>query len=83
MNAQQIEQKLNSIDGLNFVVVEALHAVATPYFSVKGAVFMHGQMYNFETEIDVQQFQSNEQIARLGASLLASVEGAKRKLQPV
>lgn len=80
MNAQQIENKLRSIEGLRDLKLEPLSVVATPIYKVSGNVFLRGEPYRFETEITITDFRTNDDVARLGAGILGAFEGANRKI---
>lgn len=80
MNARTIERKLRTIEALREVEVAPAHAVMTPYFDIKGKVHLYGEVYVFATQIDARQFITNEDVAKLGASILAAFQGAERKL---
>jgi hypothetical protein len=80
VNARTIERKLRTIEGLQEVEVVPAHAVMTPYFDIKGKVHLYGEVYVFATQIDMRQFLSSMDVAKLGASILAAFQGAEKKL---
>lgn len=80
MKAKDIERKLGTIEGLRNIRVMPISAVATPFFVVRGDVFLLGEPYALSTEIKITEFNSDNDVARLGASLLAAVAGASRKV---
>jgi hypothetical protein len=79
MNAATIQKKLRTIEGLHAIEVNPVSAVATPFFVIKGYVQFHGERFVFQTEIKITEFNTNEDVARLGASLLAAVAKADDK----
>lgn len=81
MNAQQIESKLRTVEGLHDIKLEPVSEVATPYFYLVGNVLLHGEPYFFKTEIKVTEFHTNDDVAQLGASLLAAVLRANQRAE--
>lgn len=79
MHARHIQRKLNSVDGLRELRLEPISEVATPFYKIVGPVYLHGTPYHLETEIKVTEFNSNDEVARLGASLIAAIERATQK----
>lgn len=81
MNATQIQRKLRTVEGLHAIELIPVSNVATPFFHVRGYVDFQGERYVFQTEIKITEFNSEMEVARLGASLLAAVARANGKLQ--
>lgn len=79
MNQFTLARKLRTIEGLHDVRLEPVGGVVSPYFNLVGRVFLHGEPFEFRTEIRVDEFHADEDVARLGASLLAAVAKANDK----
>lgn len=82
MNQFTLARKLRSIEGLQEVRLEPVGGLVSPYFYIYGHVFLHGERYEFRTQIRVDEFHTADDVARLGASLLAAVAVANRKTAP-
>lgn len=82
LTAQTIQKKLRTIEGLHALELIPVSALATPFFYLRGYVQFHGERFVFQTEIKITEFQSDHDVARLGAALLASVAKANDKHVP-
>jgi hypothetical protein len=81
LTAPQVEAFLRQFEPLQHVLVEETSKIVYAPWHVRlhGQVSIHGQIHAFETDLDLREFGSSEDLVLLAHQLLKSFEAAGRR----
>lgn len=77
LTANEVEAFLRQFEPLQSVVVEQQSAILAPHLvRLHGLVSIHGEVHAFETDLNLLEFGSGQDLVKLAAQLLKSFEAA-------
>lgn len=77
LTANEVERFLRQFEPLMAVSVQSVSEVISPWVvRVHGLVPIHGEIHAFETEVDLSEFGSAQDLVKLAEQLLRSFEAA-------
>lgn len=81
LTAPQVEAFLRKFEPLKYVIVEEKTQMVYAPWHVRlhGQVSLHGEIHAFETDLDLREFGSGEDLLLLATQLMKSFEAASRK----
>ena len=80
MNAKELEAFLRAIPAFRGVNVQPMSALAPWHVILSGTVMLYGDPHFYEAELNLNEFNSMEDINKLVVSLFASFEKAEKGL---
>lgn len=81
LTAEQVQTFLRTYEPLQHVIVEEQSQMIFAPWLVKlhGRVSLHGEIHAFETDLDLREFMSSEDLVLLAIQLLKSFDQASRR----